>query len=57
VQVNTADLFNPPKGLPAPTPGAPTGPQPDPLSKDLPPLPTPIGPSAGITIFGRFKGP
>jgi Domain of unknown function (DUF4157) len=63
-QVNTADLVNPPKGLPAPTPGSPTtpgalpapgAPEPDPFSKDLPPLPTPIGPSAGITIFGRFK--
>lgn len=57
VQLNTADLANPPHGLPPPQPGASNQPQPDPLSRDLPPLPAPVGPSVGLTIFGRFNGP
>lgn len=57
-QVNTAELVRPPRGLPAPTPGAPRLTDPgDPRHPALPELPAPISPYVGVTIFGRFNTP
>jgi Domain of unknown function (DUF4157) len=54
LQVNTAELFNRPQGLPAPEPGERPA-EPDPLRRDPTPLPPPISPFGGVTIFGRFN--
>jgi hypothetical protein len=52
-QVNSAELVQPPKGLPAPEPGARPA-ESDLARRDPPALPTPISPFVGATIFGRF---
>jgi hypothetical protein len=54
LQVNSAELVNPPRGLPQPEPGE-RAPEPDPLSRTPPPLPPPLSPFGGVTIFGRFN--
>jgi Domain of unknown function (DUF4157) len=53
LQINSAELINRPRGL-APDPPGPR-PAPDTISRDPAPLPTPLSPFGGITIFGRFN--
>jgi len=54
LQVNSAELLNPPPGLPQPEPGE-RGAAPGTSSREPPALLPPISPFVGGTIFGRFN--